>query len=140
MHIALNVNVQVQDGMLVLTDREGKGTGRTWRNNFRLGVVDTIGAKLRQARKQVIKDLRKEHKAKGTALVVINTALAKVEQRDAEVDAFLEEHFDFVPLRNAGHTRDRGAREQGQEAGREINVGKSSAAIGSGPKRLKGGK
>lgn len=116
-----------------LTDRDGKGCGQTWRNNFRLGVVDTIAEKLREAKRNVNEQARIEARASANphALVRVNTAIEKVEARSASVQKWMDTNMKLGKGRALGGARaDGSARAAGQAAGREISMGGARASLG----------
>jgi hypothetical protein len=57
--------------------REGKGCCKTWRNQFRLGVVDTIREKLYAGQRETVQSMRKEYKGNSLALVKLDQVVAK---------------------------------------------------------------
>jgi hypothetical protein len=117
-----------------LAEEHGKGCGRTWRNQFRLGVVDAIAAKLAEAREKVAAEMRGA--STGTALVRVNQAIELVRRKDLAVDAWIRSN-----LRLRTTTRrfkgNEAAREAGREAGKAINISGARGALGSANKQLK---
>lgn len=108
-----------------LAESHGKGMGRTWRNNFRLGVVDTITRKLHEQHRTFETTARA---TAGTALVRVNQALAVIEKRGETVDLFMQK---TLKLRKGGpissHAQGNNqARERGRQAGQSISVGSRS--------------
>lgn len=110
-----------------LCDRDAKGRGRTWRNNYRLGVVDSIGIGLRAARAKVVEDMRAAAAAPG-ALVRIDNALATLNGRALAVDEFMAAN---LKLRSSSsrYRTNADARALGQSAGKEIYLSKARAAL-----------
>lgn len=120
-----------------LATRFGQGQGRTWRNNFRLGVVETIASKLEDQHKVFEQTVRAEARDNSQALVRVNQGLAKVEARKASVEVWQKTH---VKLRKGSPTKIRfnsGAREAGRKAGESINVTGGKTRLTSGAKTLK---
>lgn len=105
-----------------LADRDGKGYGRTWRNNFRLGVVDTIRGKLRQQQSEFKQQATASLGGNSQALVRVNTALAKVEQRGTDVRDWMKRELKLYAGRAASSTYDHSARRAGQLAGESIRL------------------
>ena len=121
-----------------LADRHGKGMGRTWRNNFRLGVVDTITHKLHEQHRAFETIARA---SAGTALMRVNQALAVIEKRGSTVELFMRATLKLrsggaISSHAQGHNQ---ARARGREAGQSIRVGGARAGLTSGAKALKGG-
>ena len=67
-----------------LTDRDGKGCGRTWRNNYRMGVIDTISRKMREEREK-FKQAAQVAAGTTTALMRVNSAPARRPARSARI-------------------------------------------------------
>jgi hypothetical protein len=114
-----------------LCDRDGKGCGTTWRNNFRVGCIDTISEKLHAARKQTFQDMRQNN---ATALVKVDQAIAKFQQKRVEVEDWTKKNLKLVSHSYGGGARqDFNARAAGRRAANEINIGGQRGAL-SGPK------
>jgi hypothetical protein len=103
------------------------GMGRTWRNNFRLGVVDTIAEKLKAQHTRFVETARLET---GTALVRVDRALAKIEQRGSSVDAWLKANLKLRGGEKRGARGDQSARAAGRQAGKSISIGAARGALG----------
>lgn len=122
-----------------LADRDGKGCGRTWRNNFRLGAVETITKALRAARQAAIDELKREAGANSLALVKIDNAVARLDRRRAEVEAWTKANLKLRSCGRSYYRGDRDARAAGREAGREVNIGGARGALGAGRRQIRGG-
>ena len=96
------------------------GMGRTWRNNFRLGVVDTIVKKLQAQHVKFVATVRLET---GTALVRVDRALAKIEQRGETVEAWVKGNLKLRGGEKRGAAGHSGARAAGRQAGESISIG-----------------
>lgn len=111
------------------------GNGRTWINNWRLGVIEEINRRLVEAKKAAADEARASRT--GGELVVVENAIAKVEQRSNEVQVWAQRK---LGLRGGGRRSSRydgGAREQGRRDGARVNLtGGSSAQLGGGRKQL----
>lgn len=97
------------------------GHGKTWYNNFKMGVVDAIGEKLKESRENAFKDLREN--SESTSLIVINKAIELVKEKDRRLQGWVAQN---KRLRSgSGYTmnHDNQAREAGRKAGRTINMG-----------------
>lgn len=116
-----------------LCNRDGKGCGTTWRNNYRHGVVDTLSEALDAARKSVEQNLLEEARAtnSSTALVRVETAIAKFENKTKEVDDWLEENLKLKSGRSTPMAYNNFARQQGQIAGKEIKLTQARGALKS---------
>lgn len=111
-----------------LCNRDGDGCGRTWRNNYRMGVVDTVSIKLRHEHNRFKDRAREQVASDSTALVKVDKALARIESRKTNVDAFMRTHH------RLGHTQtyaraDDWARHLGRIAGQSISVGNARAGL-----------
>ena len=117
-----------------LCRRQGKGRGRTWYNQFRLGVVDTIAQRLAEGRQELVAQLRRETqeqaKENPLALVRLEKAIAKVESKLADTQSWMAEHLDLRNEQRGGSVRsDPSARMQGRIAGDEIALTGARGAI-----------
>ncbi len=114
-----------------LCERDGRGCGRTWRNNYRLGVVDTIARKLRAERETFRAEQRQLAAAAGSlALVRVNSALARVEQRGTDVSAWMKTHMRLRAGSSSYSRSDMSAREAGRRAGQSITINRARGALG----------
>ncbi len=119
-----------------LTDSNAKGMGRSYRAEFRHGVVSAIGDKLREAKQKVAQDMREEAKidANPNALVRIDNALERMGERDRAVDAWARQNMNFRSSSTSSrHNAE--ARAAGYSAGQSLNVG-GRTGIAGGMKRL----
>jgi len=122
-----------------LAERDGRGCGRTWANNFRLGVVDTIAAKLVEAQRAVNEAARSEAANANNphALVRVNTAIAAVAAKSGAVEVWMKTNMKLGTAKASSARYDGAARVAGRAAGREINVGgRSAGALGGRSKML----
>lgn len=119
-----------------LADRHGRGLGKTWRNNFRLGVVEAVGESFAAQAKATVAALKVESPG---AIVRIDTALARVEARGAAAQSWMDSHLKLGSYRRSEGRFSPSAREAGRAAGREIRLGGARGALGSGRKALGGG-
>lgn len=120
-----------------LAARDCRGNGVSWVNNYRLGVVDTIGDRLHQQKRETQDRVRAEvallavgqsAEAQSLALVKINNAIARTEERREEVEAWTKEHVKLVG--RASYVRySSTARAAGQRAGREVRFTTAKGAI-----------
>lgn len=118
-----------------LTKAHAKGLGRSYAASFRIGVVSAIGEKLEAAQAKVAAEMRAEQTT-GAGLVRIDKALARISDRQREVDAWVRNNMRLGTRRS--NTRvNGGAREAGYAAGQSINIGGARAALGAGQGRLR---
>lgn len=114
-----------------LCDKEGRGCGRTWRNNYRLGVVDTIANKLYAERQKFVSEQRAVAAAAADtqALVRVNQALEVVEKRGKDVSAWMKQNLKLYAGSSSSARYDNSAREAGRKAGRSIVINRARGAI-----------
>jgi hypothetical protein len=115
--------------------RSYSGNGRTWMNNWRLGVCDAIRDSFREAkeaaRREAVEDKRKaEGLTVENALVLINNAMAKVDQRYASVKRYAQEQMNmrYTKGRRTYARHNSSAREAGRRDGRTIDVSRRGPA------------
>lgn len=118
--------------------------GRTWCNNFRIGAVTEVNERLREAAKEARADMKRDADAgdslgNGTALVRVNNAIAKLDDRKQAADNFGKR----IGLRARSGSRSRfdgNARNAGRKAGASINLnGSRGGSLGSGTRRALNG-
>lgn len=120
-----------------LAEVKGAGKGRTWRNNFRLGVIDTITRKLREHEESFTRTIRAENKSNAQALIKLNQALSVVTERRMEVARWTRENMKLYAGSGGGEsTYDATARRAGRRAGESINMARTGRAIVSGARAL----
>lgn len=104
-----------------LCDRDGQGEGKTWRNNFRLGAVESVGRRLREEKEVTKKEAMADAFARDgeQGLLQVNSAIVRVADR-SEVDAFAKS----LKLRNVSSrtTYNDDGREAGRRAGNSIGL------------------
>lgn len=110
--------------------REGRGCGKTWRNQFRLGVVDTIREKLYEGQRETVQAMKKEYGGNSLALVKLDQVVAKFEAKGTDVDKWMDKNMKMGKKQSHPVYSDPGARSAGRKAGKEIQV---SGARGSLP-------
>lgn len=120
-----------------LTTVAGHGMGRTWRNNFRLGVVETIANKLYEQRRKFEHHVRAEARSESsTALVRVDRALATIDKRGETVNDWIKANLKLYASSGGGSAYNHSAREQGRRAGRSISVGMARGSLTSAAKKL----
>lgn len=128
-----------------LARKHARGNGRAWRDNFRTGCIDAIDKAIRAERAAMHDELRKAAAERvvvdSRALVVVNNAIAKVEQQKADVDAWVDQNMKLRAARSRAQKYYPTARELGRTHGAGIYPGRTSGALsGPGPKQITGGK
>lgn len=113
-----------------LTDRDGKGCGKTWRNNYRLGVVDTLRNALYDSAKRAADSAREDVGTNEQALMIVERAIAKREERSKSVAVWMKKNMKLHSIGGSASGYDHGAREQGRRAGREIHINSARGALG----------
>lgn len=127
-----------------LTTAVGNGMGRTWRNNFRLGVVDTVARKIREQREKFEHDVRTEAKqadegaANPQALMRVNQGLSRVFERKLEVAKWVKANMHLRSTSGSSRS-DAGARQAGRKAGESINIGGARRGLTSAAKGIGSG-
>jgi len=125
----------------------GRGQGRTWANNFRLGCVAAIGKRLREAQKEAVQekarelayqraladgdgsqllalDAGEETDGVSSALVLVSGAVEKMEQRRQVVKDYFEEEgikFRKGASRSSRYSGD--GYSTGRKAGENADIG-----------------
>ena len=125
-----------------LAQRDGKGYGATYLNNYRLGVVDTIKQKLEAQHAETVASVKAEATATlgdaTLALVRVNTAIARIEQRTAEVEDWVKTHLRLGRGSSSRSSYNPGARAAGRAAGQSISIRRRAGSIGGGVKQIHG--
>lgn len=98
-----------------LTDLHCKGKGKTYRNNFRYGCIDSI----RSALKAEVQAMKQEHASDSRALVIINRPAVRAE----EAGQWADKNMSLKSGQSTRHRYDSSGRGHGQEAGRGIMSG-----------------
>ncbi len=117
-----------------LADRDCKGNGHSWANNYRLGVVDTIGNRLYEQKKETEKAMRDETallavQDQSLALLRINNAIARTEERRQQVNDWTKANVKLVSGRFSYSSYNPSARSAGQAAGREVRFTQAKGHI-----------
>jgi hypothetical protein len=115
--------------------------GRTWCNNFRLGAVHEINRRLEEAAREARAAMKKEADdgdtmGTGTALVLVNNAIAKLDDRTAAVEDYGKRKL-RLRSGSSSHSRyDAGARAAGKRAGASIDLSNGGRrGLGSGNRK-----
>jgi hypothetical protein len=110
-----------------LCDRDSNGGGRTWRNNYRHGVVDTLSKTIREERQESIKKLKEG--AASTTLVKIDDALERISKKSRDVTNWMDANLNLRSTSHTPMTSNYEARVKGREAGKKITITKSKGAL-----------
>lgn len=120
LHVSTEIDRLARDAA-----RERGNPGRTWINNFRVGATGEIRVRLDKAFEKARADMQREAVAQGgtggVALVRVNDALAKLDQRKLDVKAYVASH---LKLRSAQSNAsfDADARREGARAAANIDL------------------
>jgi hypothetical protein len=111
------------------------GCGRTYWNNFRLGAVETVSARLRESAREtvaVVKQEAAQSVAAGNAmaLVLVEKSLATIEAQVREVEDYGKRVLHLRSRSRSGSNYNSDARAAGRRAGQSINIG-NRAALGT---------
>lgn len=116
-----------------LAKRDCVGNGRTYSNNFRVGVVDTIDERLTAQHAETVEEVRTEaaHSANPFALIRVNSAIAKLEAQNVAVGEWVVAHLSLGKGRTRRIVTDYTARAAGREAGYSVQLAVPKVTIGS---------
>ena len=119
-----------------LTKRDGKGKGKTWSNNFRIGAVFAIQDRLEEAAQETIVEMTE---TSGASLAVRVNAIKKMKERGDSTQRWLEENLNLREGSKRSMNIDVEAQAAGRSAAKEINLD-SGRGLGSGEqtKELRG--
>lgn len=126
------------------------GCGRTYANNYRIGVVETVVRRLRESQAETRQAMRKEAQALDSigddtadnivrasmALVRVNNAIATIERRDKEVRAWQEKNYKLGRGSSSRTRFDSTARDAGRRDGHNVRLQPSRGNLGSGQRAL----
>jgi hypothetical protein len=121
----------LERGVERLASTHGAGYGKSWRDNFRLGVVETIAQKL-IAQHTAFTQRAQASAENPHALMRVNQALATVADRVQSVERWQKAN---LKLRKGSAHRtnyDAGARAQGRVAGQSITIGGAKRVLVNG--------
>lgn len=117
--------------------QQGAGHGRTWYNNYRMGCVAAMADKLHEQRKAMFTDLREEATtaASGTALVKVNSAIAKFEEKKLATREWVKKNMKLRTT-STSYAHNNAAYTRGKKDGATINLSGGKALGGGERKRL----
>lgn len=120
------------------------GCGRTYWNNFRLGAVETVSARLQASAKVTVETVKNEAASSaaggdnGRALAIVEKSLATIERQRREVDDYGKTVLRLRSRRASRSTFDPSAREAGRQAGKTIRMTQAAGSLGAGYAKLEG--
>jgi hypothetical protein len=109
-----------------LLELHGKKRGKTWRNNFRIGVVDAIKEKLNKSQENAISDLKTRYQNNPLALVKLDQAICRISDRLTAADAWIAQHLDVSEKKQPNIMHDQVARDFGRTCGKKLDLKRSS--------------
>lgn len=125
--------------------REALGRGKVWANNFRIGMVERILERMREAKQNTIREWKAEQteaattpEEKETALVLISTAMTRMQNQPKAAREHAYARMRFVSTRSTGGMYSGSGRDAGRAAGNGVSLGGSKGRIGGGVRRLTG--
>ena len=118
-----------------LTALHCKGEGRTYANNFRLGIVEVVKTRLADMRKAEEREMKEQRRAAAKmlggdvfhALVPINTAIEARKQQLQSVKDWTAANMGLGRAKRSYASYDHGAREHGRQVGATIDLNRRSA-------------
>lgn len=117
-----------------LAREQGRGCGRTWCNNFRIGAIRGVICKMQEARRCAYNEARRAATGK-CALMRVDQAITKITHRARETERWVATNKKLRRGGRASYRNDFTAAKAGYTAGRSIHTG-GGAPLSSGAKRL----
>ena len=113
-----------------LTKRDCAGCGRTYANNYRLGVVDTIARRLAAQERETEEQMQREAQAESSerALAIVSAITIRRNQIQA-VEEYAKTNMNLRSARASSFRSDYSARAAGQKAGQEIGLRPASSRL-----------
>lgn len=125
--------------ILRLASENTKGNSETYKNHYRIGVVDAITAKLHEQKQKSYGEARAEHANNPLALVRVNNAIARLEKRTLDVSKFMKEKMNLRGGASSGYNKtETGGRAAGRRDGEGIRMTGARGSLGSGTKQIGG--
>lgn len=118
-----------------------RGNSRTYKEQFVMGCIDAIQAKLAVQEKETFAKARGDQAGNPLALVRVNNAVARIEKMRVDVHAaFNDTKKSYGTARGGfagtGTRTTTGGRSHGQREGKKIRTTQAGAAIGGGRKEI----
>lgn len=117
-----------------LTKVNGKGKGKTWCNNYRLGINDAVHERLNGVMTTIVESMKES----SIDSEKVDQALMVIDNHKNEVDRFVKEYVGNMRSVKAPFRGDGNARQTGYQHGQKIALNGASGALGSGQDHLKG--
>lgn len=121
-----------------LASLHGKGYGKVWSNNFRLGVVDALKEKLEAERIDTRSEMINEAGSSPAAIVRVDQAMNAMVQLGAAVQEWMDLNMNLKKASPRPYQNNNSARQAGYKAGQSISLNSSKGALGGGRHALKG--
>lgn len=138
--IARYVHGYLRGEVVRLRDSNCKGQSNTYKRQFALGVVETIQDKLDEQRQATEQELRNENVGNSLALVRVNNAIAKREQRYQDVVKFVQQTMPKLGKGRVTGNSQTGlgdvARHHGRKVGEQVRLTRATSSLGSGAKQI----
>ena len=116
------------------------GHSAGYRNQFWLGCVDAISIKLEESRKQTFETLRQEQGHNPLALVRVNNAISKMENKSKLVHEWMQQNIKGLrpgrSIGNIGSSAGVSGREHGRREGANIRIGSAAGSLSTGRKAI----
>ena len=120
-----------------LRNKNSRGLGKTWSNNFCIGAVQGILERINESRNHMRAKMAVDaQRAGGTALMVLDKAIAKVDKKLADVETFTQNNLKLQYTKGPTIRYNSTAREVGKQASKSISLSSSGGRLGSGQKAL----
>jgi hypothetical protein len=117
-----------------LTKRDCTGCGRTYANNYRIGVVETVAKRLHEQHLETQAAVKAEaaaDTANPMALVRVQNAITKLDKQLAELDVWSKKNMRLRSSSSSRSTFDPSARDAGRAAGHEVRIRPTKSTIQS---------
>jgi hypothetical protein len=125
--------------IIEISGRATVGNGRTYANNFRIGMVETIARRMETAKREAEDKFRTDTAtaATGGAIVLASNAIALRAQHLSDAISYGRQKLHLRSSGGGGRfTHDGAAREQGRAAGNRVNLGGNRASMTGGAYKL----
>lgn len=114
--------------------------GNVWCSNFKMGAALEVGQRVREAAQAAQAAMRREADAgdtlgTGSAIVLVNGALAKLDARKQAVEEFGRKKLNLRAGKRSQSKVDDNARTAGQRAGKHIDLTNPKNALGAGTRK-----
>lgn len=123
-----------------LAEAQCAGTGRSYWNNFRIGAVESVVERLREAREATFQEAQREAAMQPNpmAMVRVQNAITKMDARMDAVNVWQKKNFKLVSTSRSSIIHNPSAREAGREAGKTISLRPSAGGLTNRCAQLKG--